>query len=330
MEMNELISQYSDDNKPKFYNDQLVLDALHKKLKNEKILSCLIQMDNKMIFEYYKNKKVKSSVQTICSCTKSVLSALIGIAIDLGLIENIHVPITRYFGDIIEADGDIRKQEITIEHLLTMSPGIHWPEFGEWNCFAPMVYSKDINRFILERPLIQNPGEKMNYNSGCSHLLSDILQQVSGMSTHEFAKEYLFKPLGITQSTWHSRQGVSLGADGLKITSEDMLKIGKLFLHVGKFNNKRIISTDWIDESVTPRYLTYKNIGHYGYHWWASSYKTETTDISYYFALGYGGQYIIVVPKFDLVVVFTSRLFPESLQPLEYFKNYILESIKVL
>ena len=111
--------------------------------------------------------------------------------------------------------------------------------------------------------------------------------------------KYLFIPLGIKNSTWHSRQGVSLGADGLKITSEDMLKFGNLFLNGGKSNNKQLISKKWVEESVSARYLTYETIGHYGYHWWASSHIVGSTEVAYHFALGYGGQYIIIVPSFD-------------------------------
>ena len=123
-----------------------------------------------------------------------------------------------------------------------MTPGMDWPEFGEWNCFTPMVYSNDIIKFILQRPMITNPREKMNYNSGCSHLLSAIIQKVADMSTYDFVKEYLFKPIGISKSVWYGRQGVGLGADGLRITSEDMVRFGCLFLHKGNLNGKQIIS----------------------------------------------------------------------------------------
>lgn len=304
-----------------------ILAELKKKIEKEKILSCLILKNNSLLFEYYKNNKVSENVQTINSCTKSVISALIGTLVDKGLIKSIHTPITDFFSDIINKQTDERLRKITIYHLLTMSPGFNWPEFGEWNCFAPMVYSNNIIKFILERPIISEPGQVMNYNSGCSHLLSAIIQKTTGMSTHDYAKEFLFKQIGISKSKWHDRQGISLGADGLRITSYDMLKFGNLFLNNGNLNGKQIISSEWIKESTTPLYKTYDNIGYYSYHWWVSSFNNNGIEINYYFALGFGGQYIIVVPQFDLVIVFTSRMYNNSLRPMYYFKEFILKVI---
>lgn len=257
------------------------------------------------------------------------MSALIGILVDKGLIKSIHTPITNFFRDIINKQSDERLRSITIYHLLTMSPGFDWPEFGKWNCFAPMVYSNNIIKFILERPFVAEPGQVLNYNSGCSHLLSAIIQKLTGMSAHNYAKEFLFKQIGISKSTWFDRQGVSLGADGLRITSYDMLKFGNLFLNNGCLNGNQIISSEWVKESTTPLYKTYDNIGFYSYHWWVSSFNKKGIDINYYYALGFGGQYIIVVPQFDLVVVFTSRIYNNSLRPMHYFKEFILKAIEI-
>lgn len=309
--------------------NETILDELKKKIQKEKILSCLIFKDNSLIFEYYKNNKVSGSVQTINSCTKSIISALIGTLVDSGLIKSVHMPITEFFGDIINKQTDERLKKITIYHLLTMTPGFDWPEFGEWNCFAPMVYSNDIIKFILERPIIANPGQAMNYNSGCSHLLSAIIQKLTGMSAHNYAKENLFKQIGISNSIWHDRQGISLGADGLRITSYDMLKFGNLYLNNGCLNGKQIILSKWINQSTTALFKTYDNIGYYAYHWWVSSFNNSGLEINYYFALGYGGQYIIVVPRFDLVVIFTSRMYNNSLRPMYYFKEFILKAIEM-
>ena len=129
--------------------NETILDELKKKLQKEKILSCLILKDNSLIFEFYKNSKISGSLQTINSCTKSIVSALLGTLVDNGLIRSVHIPITEFLGDIINKQTEERVKEITIYNLLTMTPGFHWPEFGEWNCFSPMVYSNDIVKFIL-------------------------------------------------------------------------------------------------------------------------------------------------------------------------------------
>jgi hypothetical protein len=304
----------------KYNFDTKNLENFKKKISRDKILSCIIYQENDLILEYYKNIKTSLSLQTINSCTKSVISALIGIAIEKRFIENIHIPISEYFEDIFKDEIDLRKKEITIEHLLTMTPGFDWPEFGEWNCFAPMVYSKDIIKYIIKRPLLTTPGEKMNYNSGCSHLLSAIIQKTSGKTTHDFAKKYLFEPLGINETFWYEKQGVNLGSDGLRIFSKDLIKIGNVYIN----NGENILSEKWIQESTKSRYLTYENIGYYGYHWWSNKIKKENKEIKYYFALGYGGQFLFIIPEIKMTVVFTSRMYNNSLKPKEYFENYLL------
>ncbi|NGZ76682.1 serine hydrolase domain-containing protein [Saccharibacillus alkalitolerans] len=135
--------------------------------------------DDRLVFEYYKNRKIERGPQKINSCTKSILSILIG---------SLDAP---------------RKRDITIEDLLTMSAGFDWPEFGEWNFFAPMVFSPNIVKFVFDRELRHDPGEKMNYNSGCSQVLTAILQKATGMKAVDFANLHLFQPLGIMNARWY-------------------------------------------------------------------------------------------------------------------------------
>ncbi len=248
---------------------------------------------------------------------------LMGICLRDGLISDIDMHIIDYLSAYSKCFDDV-KRNITIRHLLTMTPGFNWPEFGEWNCGSPMEYSKDIVRFVLERDLSEEVGTKMNYNSGCSNLLSYIIQTVSGMKLSEYASANLFTPLGINDYIWHEKQGISLGANGLKMKAADMLKLGGLYLHNGKLNNRSIIPENWIEESTKPRFLTYIDIGSYGYHWWTSSLKTkENEEVHYYFALGLFGQYIIVIPQHQMVVVFVSENYGDSLKPMIYFRNNI-------
>ena len=180
------------------FTESLVSDMV-KRVGQEKILSFLLYKEGKPVLEHYKNGKVERGLQTINSCTKSVVSVLIGILLDKGILSSIETPISEFFGEA--RDLDERRRNITVRHLLEMSAGYDWPEFGEWRYFAPMVYSPDIVRFTLDRSLTAEPGETMNYNSGCSHLLSAIVQAVSGMSTHDFAKQHLFGPLGMDRKT---------------------------------------------------------------------------------------------------------------------------------
>jgi CubicO group peptidase (beta-lactamase class C family) len=312
------------------YHDRLA--CLRRAFAKEKILSCLVLHQDQVLLEYYRNNKLQHALQKVNSCTKSVVSALIGIALDRGLIPSIHTPIADYFPNLLMAQADHRKRDITLYHLLTMTAGFDWPEFGEWHYFAPMAYQRDICRFILDRPLCADPGAAMNYNSGCSHLLATILQRVAGMSLQAFAEQVLFRPLGIAKIRWYAdHQGVNKGADGLRMTARDMARFGTLFLHGGRCGAQQLLPAAWVHESTAPLFTTYPDIGAYGYHWWVASRASASasardSDATYFFALGYGGQYILVDPRDDLVAVFTSELYRNSLRPLALFRSHMLSS----
>jgi CubicO group peptidase (beta-lactamase class C family) len=244
--------------------------------------------------------------------------------LDDGLIKDIHTPLIDFFPNILLKQKDVRKQNLTLFHLLTMTTGFNWPEFGEWNFGTPMEFSKDIIRFIFEREIDTEPGTKMNYNSGCSNILSAIIGKVTNMNTADFAYKRLFSPLGIKDFVWHEKQNISLGANGLRMKASDMLKLGSLYLHNGKINETQLISADWISESTKPRFITYTDVGHYGYHWWTSTFSLrDKQEIPYYFAMGLFGQFIIVVPHFDVVAIFISENYGDSLKPMCYFRELI-------
>ncbi|USK57733.1 beta-lactamase family protein (plasmid) [Cytobacillus solani] len=298
---------------------------IEKAIKKEKINTCIVSAGDKIIFEYFKNAKAKNKLFNIHSVTKSIVSLLTGIAIDNNLIENVNVPISQFFSELTDD-----KKLITIDNLLTMSPGLDWLEFGEWGGRPfPMFNSKDWTQFILERKMIESPGVTMNYNSGCSHLLSHILQRVTDTKLSTFAKTYLFDPLEIRDFIWHSNsKGIIIGSSGLSIRALDMLKIGKLMLANGNWKGKEIISRNWISESTRPRLHTYNNIGSYGYHWWVLTDKhNNPVKPDAYFAMGYEGQYIIIVPELKVVTVFTSSMPKKTFLPLTIFRHTIFEPL---
>lgn len=168
----------------------------------------------------------------------------------------------------------------------------------------------------------------MYYNSGCSHLLSAIVQRSTGKSLTEYAEEYLFEPLEIEKYTWHAdAKGIVIGGFGLSISSKDMLKIGQIMLQNGYWNDQQVITEEWVKESTIPRFHTYDRIGSYGYHWWILTDKQNRPSVpSTYFAMGYGGQYggqyIIIVPEHQLVITITSELYTDTFKPLQYFKEW--------
>lgn len=303
------------------------LNLLERQIKKDNITSCLIYQQDQVIFEYFKNRKSRDKLFNVHSVTKSVVSILVGIAIDQGLIERVNAPISQYFPNL-----DEDKQRISIAHLLTMTPGFAWGEFSEWGGLPfPMIYTKNWVNFILQQPTISEPGIEMAYNSGCSHLLSAILQKATGDKSASYAEKVLFGPLGIDDYRWYEdSKGISIGGFNLCLRPADMLKLGVLMLGQGQWENRQVVSRDWVAASTLAHYHTYDAIGSYGYHWWVlvdAHYRLYEDTV--YFAMGYGGQYIIVSPRHQLVVVFTSELFKDTLRPLRYFRETIFNPIKV-
>jgi CubicO group peptidase (beta-lactamase class C family) len=267
----------------------------------------------------------------IYSCTKSFTSALVGIAIEKGYIDGVDHPVLDYFSERTIANIDQRKKTITLEHLLTMTPGMEWQSSwrGDRDSTLQMFRSEDWVQFALDRPMVEEPGAKFTYNSGGSHLLSAVVQKTTGMSTPAFAQAYLFEPLSITDVFWGTDPvGMADGAAGLWMKPRDMAKFGYLYLNNGAWEGQQVISADWVVAS-TREHIEAMNWGvdsgslEYGYQWWIYPFGA-------YAARGYGGQRIFVQPEHELVVVFTSGLGWHKMVtwPDEFVASYILPAVK--
>lgn len=290
------------------------LTEFEKVLKKDKIDSVIVQRNNAVVFEYYRNNKMKEKQHKIYSVTKSILSALIGIAIDKGYIENVNTPISNFFP---EFNKDRENQKITIKHLLTMTSGLHWP--GN----SSMIPSKNWVNFVLQQDIDHPPGKEMVYSCGSSQLLSAILQKTTGLNTEDFAQKYLFKPLGIIDYKWNrDAQDIAIGGFGLTMKTADMLKIGALYVNKGSWKSKQILTPDWIEESTSPK-VKVDDGTLYAYHWWNKQFDDNQIG-RIALAVGYEGQYIILAPDYQLVVVMTSSIKDDSSRPLYYFKDYLL------
>ena len=237
------------------------------------------------------------------SITKSVMSALIGIAIDRGYLKNENQKLTELFpGKKIE-NLDALKESVTLKDLLIMGSGFDCNDATEnnWAGTIAMKKSDDWTQYTLNLPMAQPPGKHFHYCNGVSHLLSAIIQESTGMTARAFAKKYLFDPLGITDIEWEvSPEGLSNGYAGLRMHPRDMAKVGLLYLNRGKWENEQIISARWIEASTQP-YLDGRWAGEdYGYHWWVN-------PAGFYSAIGMYGQAIYVVPDKNLIAVFTAE-----------------------
>jgi CubicO group peptidase (beta-lactamase class C family) len=262
--------------------------------------SLLVSWRGELIAEHYAGGAEASRLANIKSASKSIISTLVGIAIQRGLIKSIDEPIKTYFPELAK-DADRRKQEITIEDLLTMRSGLastSGRNYGAW------VQSGNWVRTVLAKPLVSEPGSDMEYSTGSSHLLSAILTRVAGTSTWQFAQEALARPMGLSLARWpQDPQGIYFGGNEMLLTPKQMLAIGELYLRRGQANGRQIVPASWVDDSCVPRTTSaYDSDRRYGYGWWIQTFDGGTAC----FAWGYGGQYIFVFRELDLVVTATS------------------------
>ncbi|PEF74331.1 6-aminohexanoate hydrolase [Bacillus pseudomycoides] len=297
---------------------------LENQFMKKKVNAFLVYQQGELTTKYYKTKECAHNLYKINSITKSIVSILIGIAIDKGYINDIHTPIAKWFPNVPK-----EKKELTIYHLLTMTTGEEWKEFGNGVVFPnDFVESDNWINYILQKPLMEEIGAKMNYNSGSSHLLSYKLQVATGKTTEQFAKKYLFNPLQITEYEWQQDpQGIYVGGFGMKMKADDLLKIGLLCLQNGFWNGERIVSSSWIEQSSKVRFMTYEHVGAYGYHWWVLDNERFHIPYCMYFAMGYGGQYIIIIPRLELVAIISSQMPKRGLVPLKLFINHLQENV---
>jgi len=264
-----------------------------------RIRSLLVQWRGELVGERYFNGASRTARANIKSASKSVISALVGIAIAQGKIEGLQQTI----GELLPAETrglDSAKRAITIEDLVSMRAGLQSTSFDNYGAW---VSSRNWVRYALQQPMVAQPGGPMIYSTGSSHLLSAILTRSTGMSTHRFAERHLARPLGITLRPWQADpQGIFFGGNDMSMTPRDMLKLGTLFLNGGKIGERQVVPRAWVDSSFVPRTSSPYNGNRYGYGWWTR--ETQGHDIRY--AWGYGGQFIFIVPSLELVVVTTS------------------------
>ena len=282
----------------------------------------MIKADGKTILEYYRNAKSANRLHRINSCTKSFVGALTGICVEKGRIKSLDIPIGHYLDRYTTMNEFTGKERITVRHLLTMTSGIDWPEFGEWNSFPPMYYSKDMIKFILSRPMLNTPGEKMNYSSGDTQQLGEIISKATDMTLVDFARKEFFVPLGISDFNWICRDGCAMAANGLRLKPSDLIKFGDLYLNNGVCNGKRILSEEWITASFETCPTVYGDIGSYGYQWWENEFVFNDISYKVYFAFGYRGQFCVVIPELKLTAAIISDM-NDSMQPLVMLKDFI-------
>jgi CubicO group peptidase (beta-lactamase class C family) len=265
--------------------------------------SLLIARNGSIVAEEYYRGMSPNGDTNIKSASKSVLSALVGIALEEGHLDSLDQPIASFFSDYLDGHTDPRKQQITLRNLLTMRAGLESTSFGD--SYGRWVTSDNWVEYALDRPLRSTPGTDMTYSTGTSHIVSALLTRATGMSTKAFAQSRLFDPLGIAPPSWQQDpQGIYFGGNNMALSPRDLFKFGQLYLDGGRSNGQQVLPADWVDTS-TGEYVFQTRHGYrYGYFWWTETFGGVQT----HFAWGYGGQYVYVIPELDMVVVCTSSL----------------------
>ena len=251
-------------------------------------------------FEYYAKGYSATRQANIKSASKSIIATLVGIAIEKKLIRSVDEPIVRWFPEL-RKDPDQRKATITIENLLTMRSGLQSTSGED---YGPWVRSRNWVRYALARPMVSDPGTSMEYSTGTSHILSAILTRATRKSTYQFANEVLGKPLGFQFATWtRDPQGIYFGGNEMSMTPRQMTAIGEMWRNEGQARGQQVVPAAWVERSCRPVTRSrWDPDREYGYGWWVQDFGGHRAC----FAWGFGGQYIFVFDRLDLVVVVTS------------------------
>ena len=274
--------------------------ALHAQYKS---IAFLVIKDTCILHESYWDHYSEKSQSSSFSMAKSIVSLLVGIAIDEGLIESVNDPVSKYISEFKD-----KKYQISIRDLLTMSSGLEWDEnyFNPFSVTTKAYYGKDLNKLVLKSKSIEKPANQFKYITANPQLLSIILKKVTGKSISEYASEKLWKPLGAENiATWSldSENGDEKAFCCFNSNARDFAKLGQLILNKGDWKGKQIISEGYLQESLSPAlYLKDHNntpVDFYGYQWWIAKYK----NLTIYYARGILGQYIVSIPEKNMVIV---------------------------
>jgi CubicO group peptidase (beta-lactamase class C family) len=264
-----------------------------------RLRSLLVSIDGDLVEEHYFNGVTARSLANLKSASKTLLSILVGIGIDRGYLDDVDQTIDAFFPEEL-AEASALKRGITIEDLLSMRSGLETTSnrnYGRW------VQSRNWVAHALSRPFVGKPGGQMIYSTGSTHLLSAIITRATGMTTREFGQRYLARPLGVSLPAWpQDPQGIYFGGNDMLLTPRAMVKVGELYLDGGSIDGFEVVSSRWIRESWIPRTVSRYSRRQYGYGWWMRVLNGFPT----YYAWGYGGQFIYVIPDLDAVIVVTS------------------------
>jgi CubicO group peptidase (beta-lactamase class C family) len=246
-----------------------------------------------------------TDMHTMQSVSKTVTSVIFGIAITRGDFKaGLNTPVLNFFDAATVKNVDNRKRRMTLKHVFTMTTGLNWNEEVPYDDprsdSSLMEATDDWVQYVIDKPMAEEPGKVFNYSSGATELLAYIFQKETGQDIDAYGEKYLFAPLGMKHHWKRTYLGVVDTEGGLFLNGDDLAKIGYLYLHNGFWDGQRIVSKDWVKESLTP-YIDAKDKFQYGFKWWL--YPLNGRFV--WMARGFGGQSLMIFPKQNLIAVFT-------------------------
>ena len=282
--------------------DPAMLTSLHTGLDTTAVQSTVVVRSGVIVDQYFKEGFDEESSFGLQSCSKSVTSTLLGIAIAQGYIEGVDVPVSDYFPHLLENESAYAA-DMTIWHLLTHTSGFYGTDNELWEEWQT---SENWVDYVLEQRIVARPGSTFNYSTGNSHLLGVIVEMATGKSLMEYGTEVLFDALDMDSVTCGlDPQGYCDGGNGFQMSVLDMAKLGQLFLQNGVWEGEQVVPADWVEEATTTQFKRNSGSADYGYQWWVRTFGAERYPA--FFAQGHFGQYIFVVPQLELVVAITSH-----------------------
>ncbi|HSJ09550.1 MAG TPA: serine hydrolase [Longimicrobiales bacterium] len=286
---------------PVTHLDSVLLSAaFDSAARMPRLRSLLVSWRGELVREAYYHGATANTHANIKSASKSIISALVGIAIAEGHLDGVDQPIAPLFESHARSNADPRIRDVTIGHLLSMQAGLEPTSFGNYGAW---VSSGNWVRNALTRRFVDDPGGRMLYSTGSTHILSAALTEATGMSTLAYARARLFAPLGIELRGWATDpQGVYFGGNEMRLRPRELLAFAELYRNRGRHDGTQLIPESWIDASWVQRTTSPFNGHGYGLGWWMRQRRGH--DV--YFAWGYGGQYAFIVPSLELTVVTTS------------------------
>ena len=313
--------------KSKEYNTVALTDSLRLIHLHQKSVAYLIIHQDSLWFEEYYDGYSDSSKSNSFSMAKSMVSALLGKAIETGHVKSLNQKVRDFVPELIGPYAD----SLRLLDLVSMSSGMKWDEsyYDPFSITTRLYFDSDILGAIEEMPIINRPGQSFAYKSGDTQILGIALQRATKKSLAELLSQYFWKPMGAEHpALWQvdsRKNGIAKAYCCVASNARDFARFGKLYLQHGKWDNVQLLDSAYIQKSVQP---TFKDSPEYGYGWWIGNYKEK----QYYYMDGHLGQYVIVIPDDQLIIVRLGHGIqgPPRSDPSSAFYNFIDQAYVML